>query len=72
MNKLHYSWINYRHFITLQILDVNDNKPEFETSTYVATVMEGMPSGTRVIQVRALDPDWGSNGQVCENQVQLY
>uniref|UniRef100_A0A087YI97 FAT atypical cadherin 3b n=1 Tax=Poecilia formosa TaxID=48698 RepID=A0A087YI97_POEFO len=63
VNKLHYSWINYRHFITLQILDVNDNKPEFETSTYVATVMEGMPSGTRVIQVRALDPDWGSNGQ---------
>uniref|UniRef100_A0A3P9PH91 FAT atypical cadherin 3 n=1 Tax=Poecilia reticulata TaxID=8081 RepID=A0A3P9PH91_POERE len=50
--------------LEVKILDVNDNKPEFETSTYVATVMEGMPSGTRVIQVRALDPDWGSNGQV--------
>uniref|UniRef100_A0A3B3YQB3 FAT atypical cadherin 3b n=1 Tax=Poecilia mexicana TaxID=48701 RepID=A0A3B3YQB3_9TELE len=49
--------------LEVKILDVNDNKPEFETSTYVATVMEGMPSGTRVIQVRALDPDWGSNGQ---------
>uniref|UniRef100_A0A3B3XCQ2 FAT atypical cadherin 3b n=1 Tax=Poecilia mexicana TaxID=48701 RepID=A0A3B3XCQ2_9TELE len=54
--------------LEVKILDVNDNKPEFETSTYVATVMEGMPSGTRVIQVRALDPDWGSNGQVCEKQ----
>uniref|UniRef100_A0AAQ5YXC9 FAT atypical cadherin 3b n=1 Tax=Amphiprion ocellaris TaxID=80972 RepID=A0AAQ5YXC9_AMPOC len=47
------------------ILDVNDNKPVFETNTYVATVMEGMPVGTRVVQARALDPDWGSNGQVC-------
>lgn len=37
----------------------------FETNTYVSTVMEGMPVGTRVVQVRALDPDWGSNGQVC-------
>lgn len=49
----------------LQILDVNDNNPIFDTNTYVATVMEGMPVGTRVVQVRALDPDWGSNGQVC-------
>lgn len=51
-------------FVFLQILDVNDNKPMFETNTYVSTVMEGMPVGTRVVQVRALDPDWGSNGQV--------
>lgn len=58
-------------FVILQVLDVNDNKPVFETNTYVATVMEGMPVGTRVVQVRALDPDWGSNGQVCDSQVQL-
>ncbi|KAM7398079.1 hypothetical protein PAMA_006109 [Pampus argenteus] len=50
--------------VEVKILDVNDNTPVFETNTYVATVMEGMPVGTRVIQVRALDPDWGSNGQV--------
>uniref|UniRef100_A0A4W6FZ14 FAT atypical cadherin 3 n=1 Tax=Lates calcarifer TaxID=8187 RepID=A0A4W6FZ14_LATCA len=49
--------------LEVKILDVNDNKPVFETNTYVATVMEGMPAGTRVVQVRALDPDWGSNGQ---------
>lgn len=34
--------------------------------------MEGMPVGTRVVQVRALDPDWGSNGQVCDSQVKLW
>ncbi|XP_030648083.1 protocadherin Fat 3 [Chanos chanos] len=50
--------------VEVKVLDVNDNKPYFETSSYVAMVMEGMPVGTRVIQVRALDPDWGSNGQV--------
>ncbi|XP_062869869.1 protocadherin Fat 3 [Trichomycterus rosablanca] len=50
--------------VEVKILDVNDNKPSFETSSYVAMVMEGMPVGTRVIQVYALDPDWGSNGQV--------
>ncbi|XP_067464274.1 protocadherin Fat 3 [Thunnus thynnus] len=50
--------------VEVKILDVNDNMPVFETNTYVATVMEGMPIGTRVVQVRALDPDWGSNGQV--------
>ncbi|XP_068187350.1 protocadherin Fat 3 [Antennarius striatus] len=50
--------------LEVKILDVNDNKPVFETNTYVTTVMEGMPIGTRVVQVRALDPDWGSNGQV--------
>uniref|UniRef100_A0A671VQ47 FAT atypical cadherin 3 n=1 Tax=Sparus aurata TaxID=8175 RepID=A0A671VQ47_SPAAU len=55
--------------LEVKILDVNDNKPVFETNTYVATVMEGMPAGTRVVQVRALDPDWGSNGQVFVNSL---
>ncbi|KAJ8347820.1 hypothetical protein SKAU_G00264090 [Synaphobranchus kaupii] len=50
--------------VEVKVLDLNDNKPCFETGSYEATVMEGMPVGTRVIQVRALDTDWGSNGQV--------
>ncbi|XP_036379708.1 protocadherin Fat 3-like [Megalops cyprinoides] len=50
--------------VEVKVLDLNDNKPSFETSSYDAMVMERMPAGTRVIQVRALDPDWGSNGQV--------
>uniref|UniRef100_A0AAY5L2H7 FAT atypical cadherin 3b n=1 Tax=Esox lucius TaxID=8010 RepID=A0AAY5L2H7_ESOLU len=49
--------------VEVKILDINDNRPLFETTSYVAMVMEGMPVGTRVVQVRALDPDWGSNGQ---------
>ncbi|KAK3521773.1 hypothetical protein QTP70_018306, partial [Hemibagrus guttatus] len=50
--------------VEVKVLDVNDNKPSFETSSYVAMVMEGIPVGTRVMRVHALDPDWGSNGQV--------
>lgn len=50
--------------VEVKVLDVNDNKPSFETNSYVAMVMEGMPVGTRVMRVHALDRDWGSNGQV--------
>uniref|UniRef100_A0A4W4FL57 FAT atypical cadherin 3a n=1 Tax=Electrophorus electricus TaxID=8005 RepID=A0A4W4FL57_ELEEL len=50
--------------LEVKVLDVNDNNPSFETSSYTAMVMEGLPVGTRVIQVHAVDPDWGSNGQV--------
>ena len=50
--------------VEVQILDLNDNKPAFESSSYEATVMEGMPVGTRIIQVQASDPDSGANGQV--------
>ncbi|XP_064159770.1 protocadherin Fat 3a isoform X4 [Anguilla rostrata] len=50
--------------VEVKVLDLNDNKPAFESTSYEATVMEGMPVGTRIIQVRALDPDWGANGQV--------
>lgn len=50
--------------IELKVLDLNDNKPAFESNSYEATVMEGMPVGTRIIQVQALDLDSGANGQV--------
>lgn len=50
--------------IELNVLDLNDNKPAFESSSYEATIMEGMPVGTMIIQVYALDPDSGASGQV--------
>lgn len=50
--------------IEVKVLDINDNKPAFEANSYEATVMEGMSVGTRVIQVQAVDPDPGANGQV--------
>ncbi|XP_028656255.1 protocadherin Fat 3a isoform X1 [Erpetoichthys calabaricus] len=50
--------------VEIKILDLNDNKPMFDANPYEAISMEGIPLGTRIIQVRALDPDWGANGQV--------
>lgn len=50
--------------VEVKVLDVNDNRPSFETSSYVVMVMEGIPVGTRIMRVHAQDPDWGSNGQV--------
>lgn len=50
--------------VEVKVLDVNDNKPVFEAYSYEATVMEGMSTGTRIIQVQAKDTDSGANGQV--------
>lgn len=50
--------------VEVRVLDLNDNKPVFEANSYEATVMEGMPVGTRIIQVKATDPDSAANGQV--------
>ncbi|KAF7647480.1 hypothetical protein LDENG_00171680 [Lucifuga dentata] len=50
--------------VELKVLDLNDNRPAFESSSYEATVTEGMSVGTRIIQIHAVDPDSGANGQV--------
>ncbi|XP_063075464.1 protocadherin Fat 1a isoform X1 [Engraulis encrasicolus] len=50
--------------INIQVKDVNDNQPLFEANPYEAVVVENLPSGTSVIQVKATDLDSGSNGQV--------
>ncbi|XP_076002461.1 protocadherin Fat 3-like isoform X2 [Genypterus blacodes] len=50
--------------IELNVLDLNDNRPAFESSSYEAIIMEGMPVGTTIVQVHALDQDSGANGQV--------
>ncbi|XP_067424484.1 protocadherin Fat 3 isoform X1 [Emydura macquarii macquarii] len=50
--------------VEVKVLDVNDNKPVFEAASYEAIIMEGMPIGIKLIQVKAVDADWGANGQV--------
>ncbi|XP_068601351.1 protocadherin Fat 3a [Brachionichthys hirsutus] len=50
--------------VEVKVLDINDNKPAFEASPYEATVTEGVPIGTRITKVQALDSDSGANGQV--------
>ncbi|KAG7266403.1 hypothetical protein CRUP_010718 [Coryphaenoides rupestris] len=50
--------------INIQVKDLNDNKPVFESDPYEAVIVENLPAGTSVIQVRATDLDSGTNGQV--------
>uniref|UniRef100_UPI00398F78D5 protocadherin Fat 3-like isoform X1 n=2 Tax=Pristiophorus japonicus TaxID=55135 RepID=UPI00398F78D5 len=50
--------------VKIEVMDLNDNKPIFQTNPYEAVVMEGMPIGTKVIQVQAIDEDSGANGQI--------
>ncbi|XP_028312232.1 protocadherin Fat 1a isoform X3 [Gouania willdenowi] len=50
--------------VNVQVKDVNDNKPVFESDPYEAVIVENLPSGTQVIQVKANDYDFGTNGHV--------
>nr|XP_033799788.1 protocadherin Fat 1 isoform X2 [Geotrypetes seraphini] len=50
--------------VSIQVRDVNDNSPVFESSPYRAFIMENLPGGTKVIRVKANDLDSGTNGQV--------
>nr|XP_057936456.1 protocadherin Fat 3a isoform X2 [Doryrhamphus excisus] len=50
--------------VDVKVVDLNDNKPSFDTVSYEATVLEGTPVGARIIQVQAHDSDSAANGQV--------
>ena len=51
-------------FLTINILDINDNAPEFITKEYIASVNESVATGSFVIQVQARDKDEGDNSRV--------
>ncbi|CAB01427.3 Cadherin EGF LAG seven-pass G-type receptor fmi-1 [Caenorhabditis elegans] len=44
--------------------DINDNSPQFTSSSYAATISEDIPVGTSFLQVSAIDADIGPNGIV--------
>lgn len=44
--------------------DINDNAPEFDSSIYIAVVLENVVPETSVLNVSAHDPDEGSAGLV--------
>nr|XP_040041664.1 protocadherin Fat 1a isoform X1 [Gasterosteus aculeatus aculeatus]XP_040041665.1 protocadherin Fat 1a isoform X1 [Gasterosteus aculeatus aculeatus] len=50
--------------VNIQVKDMNDNEPVFESDPYEAVIVENLPSGTQVIQVKATDQDSGTNGHV--------
>lgn len=48
--------------LTIYLVDVNDNAPQFNQSLYLGDVRENVPVGTSVMQISAYDADSGSNG----------
>ena len=50
--------------ITVEIIDANNNNPEFDETSYTATIGEDTPLLTSVLRVRASDKDEGTNGAV--------
>uniref|UniRef100_A0AAQ5YM98 FAT atypical cadherin 1a n=1 Tax=Amphiprion ocellaris TaxID=80972 RepID=A0AAQ5YM98_AMPOC len=50
--------------VNIQVKDVNDNRPVFDSDPYEAVIVENLPSGTEVIQVKAIDHDSGTNGHI--------
>lgn len=47
--------------IEIEIIDLNDNAPEFEVDLYNISIVENLPSGFSVLQVNAIDRDQGAN-----------
>ena len=52
------------HIITIQLLDVNDNAPQFERTLYKVTVDEAVLTGSQVLRVTATDRDEERNAQL--------
>ncbi|WAR00850.1 DS-like protein [Mya arenaria] len=50
--------------LTIQVLDVNDNPPNFLKTTYEASVEENSIAGKLIVKVSATDADTGINGQL--------
>ncbi|XP_033829797.1 protocadherin gamma-C5-like [Periophthalmus magnuspinnatus] len=50
--------------ITVIVLDINDNAPQFERNVYEANVSEKATPGKEIVSVKATDIDEGLNGEI--------
>ncbi|XP_077996449.1 cadherin-23-like [Glandiceps talaboti] len=50
--------------VFIRLIDVNDNDPTFEKTSYIEYQEEEAECGTSVFTINAVDPDEGSNGKV--------
>ena len=50
--------------VSIYILDVNDEAPQFLQPFYFTQIVENTPPGTSLIQLSARDADMGSNAQI--------
>lgn len=48
----------------IQIIDVNDNHPQFSETVYNVSLYENAEIGTKLVQVKATDKDTNYFGQI--------
>ena len=53
--------------LSITVIDVNDNKPQFNWSSLQGSILENSPASTSVMQVVAKDPDIGRNARLVFN-----
>lgn len=49
--------------VEVEVMDLNDNLPQFEVDLYNISIVENLPNGFSVLQVIARDKDQGENGE---------
>lgn len=47
--------------VEVEVIDLNDNLPEFEVDFYNISIVENLPNGFSVLQILATDQDQGDN-----------
>lgn len=50
--------------VEIEVLDVNDNSPQFSKRIYTGTIMENSPLGTKIMHIEAKDVDMEHFGRV--------
>lgn len=53
--------------LSITVLDVNDNAPQFNASSLQGGIKENLPGGSFVMRVMATDADIGTNAQIVYN-----
>ncbi|XP_058141894.1 protocadherin beta-8 [Dasypus novemcinctus] len=56
--------------VYIEVVDTNDNAPEFEQSVYRVQVPEDTPVGSLIVTVSATDEDIGVNGEISYSLLQ--
>lgn len=49
--------------VHVDVLDINDNQPQFEAAVYNISIMENLPNHFSIVQVHAMDADTGENAE---------
>uniref|UniRef100_A0A8W7PLQ8 Cadherin domain-containing protein n=1 Tax=Anopheles coluzzii TaxID=1518534 RepID=A0A8W7PLQ8_ANOCL len=49
--------------VDIEVIDLNDNVPEFEVDLYNISIIENLPKGFSILQVNAIDRDQGENAE---------